>query len=285
MRIPRIPSTTHLPLLLLLVFALAPASIFAAPPRLLYRADTRPPYGESGPFRTGFRSWGNNRDLRAHELGYSCGTGDVAAWATADSAFVSVARSLEQARQFAELSFEDPRPPIWIYTIRATPQFYDAAATVAQAGRSRDPAVRDRASQVIIAMGEAIAGEGEYISAGIIDASLVRDATRYEWNAGSGRYDAVADSLMTNANYVDDPESHANAAPLDPQVAFAEPIEADQVNRLVSVGRSIFSACSCLSGPSSSARRFEPPRDSNDYCKPMLQDRNATSMINVHLFN
>ncbi|GLQ87554.1 hypothetical protein [Dyella flagellata] len=271
--------------LLAALLLIATVIAYAEPPGLLYRADVRAPDGESGIFRTGFVSWGNNQDLKAHQLGYSCGTGDQVAWGSADSAYVSLANSLERAREFADRSFEPPRPDVWIYTVRATPTFYDAAATVTNAMRSQDQAIRNSAYQVNYLQGVAIAAEGEYISLGGIDRSLIRDATRYRWNESGMRYEEVQGSRLESVHFVPDTESRANAGPIDPRIAFAGIMQPAQVNRYVSMGLSIFGVCACLSKSGAFSTRADQVSGGNTYCHPRLQDRNATSMVNLHLFN
>ncbi|WP_158628741.1 hypothetical protein [Dyella choica] len=267
--------------LLMLISMLA----YAVPPDFVYRADSRPPLGPNGLFTTGFPSWGGNRDLANHEMGLSCGTGDLLLAGTSDSAYVSVADQFERARQFAARSFSETRQDVWIYTIRATLDFHDALATHRAALVNPDRWISGRAGLSMLATGPAMTTEGEYVALGGINRSLIREATRYRWNASSRSYEEVPGSRQQNNSYDGVPQTHANPDPLDARIAFPVAVtpRPPQAGTSVTIAATFLGACACMSRPNTSLTRANTEPDYNAYCKPMLRNR-AASAINLHLF-
>lgn len=271
----------------LVVFLLSVSmAALAVPPTFVFRVDSRPPDGARGIFATGFAAWGNNQDLSAHEQGTSCNTGDEMPSATADSAYVSVSSAQHRALRFAAAAFADTRQNIWVYTIRATSNFYNALATTENAMRSTNQRIRNTAAYVHMNAAPNMVEDGEYVSFGNIPSTLIREAARYQWR--NGRYEAVAESSIRNEHY-ENAATHANANPIDPEIAFPRTIRSVQRNRAVTVGMSVFGACLCMSRPNASlaatflASDGKEITDYNSYCRPMLRDENAASMLNLHL--
>lgn len=93
---------------------------FAAPPKFVYRVDTRPP---SVIFAEGFRAWGNNHNIVAHINGATCSNDG------STSAFVSTAASFDAARGIANQHLMQ-RSVTYIYRIRADQTFYSGPASV-----------------------------------------------------------------------------------------------------------------------------------------------------------
>ncbi|KLI73527.1 hypothetical protein AAW26_06010 [Vibrio alginolyticus] len=88
----------------------------------VYRADTRPP---SDVFVNGFKAWGTNRNFNAHVLGVSGGRG------SRDSAFIPTTINQNVANRFAtDLMNVSPDNVSYVYTIRATPNMYEASHTM-----------------------------------------------------------------------------------------------------------------------------------------------------------
>lgn len=88
----------------------------------VYRADTRPP---SDVFANGFNAWGTNTNFNAHVLGVSGGRG------SRNSAFIPTTINENVADRFAtDLMNVSPDNVSYVYTIRATPNMYEASHTM-----------------------------------------------------------------------------------------------------------------------------------------------------------
>jgi len=92
----------------------------AAPPKFVYRVDSRPP---TVIFVEGFRAWGNNRNIVAHINGATCSNDG------STSAFVSTAENIDAARAIAREHLGQ-RSVTYIYRIRADQTFYSGPASV-----------------------------------------------------------------------------------------------------------------------------------------------------------
>ncbi|MGO4503145.1 MULTISPECIES: scabin-related ADP-ribosyltransferase [unclassified Dyella] len=93
---------------------------FAAPPKFVYRVDTRPP---SVIFAEGFRAWGTNHNIVAHINGATCSSDG------STSAFVSTAANFNAARDIANKHLLQ-RSVTYIYRIRADQTFYSGPASM-----------------------------------------------------------------------------------------------------------------------------------------------------------
>lgn len=86
------------------------------PPFFVYRLDTRPP---EEIFRTGFEPWADDVNLIRHVNGNPF------------SAYVSTTSDPAMYREFAPITFDlDGITDVWVYTIRATSNFYNTAGSL-----------------------------------------------------------------------------------------------------------------------------------------------------------
>jgi len=93
-----------------------PTKYTGTPPTLVYRVETRPP---AEIFSTGFVSRGDNLDLVQHVL------------RTPDSGFVATTDSPEAVARIAQALVKmDNTKPLWVYTIRASDNFYHVSESL-----------------------------------------------------------------------------------------------------------------------------------------------------------
>ncbi|MFC0397614.1 scabin-related ADP-ribosyltransferase [Paraburkholderia rhizosphaerae] len=102
------------------VFACYLYPAMAAPPKFVYRVDTRSP---DEIFSTGFRGWGVDDNIVAHVNGATCNVPG------STSAFISTGANYEQIRRIADQHLRQ-RSVTYIYTIRADNTFYSGPASV-----------------------------------------------------------------------------------------------------------------------------------------------------------
>lgn len=187
---------------------------YANPPKFVYRFDTRPPDGPDGVFAKGFSAWGNNKDAIAHLSGASCQSGGGR-----NSAFIatSSARSWtinNAIPRVLELQRENPLQTarVYIYTIRATPNMYEARRT-ADTFISNHPGVaRDRLIAPVL--DNQITLQQEYIVLGDIPNTQVQSFVEYRWVPSAQRINGRLPEQpgSSNGSYID-ANTSANESP------------------------------------------------------------------------
>lgn len=136
------------------------------PPHVVYRADFRE--HEADIFKNGMASSGTNTDLLSHYKGDSCN------YKEATSAFVATSAVQAVAVQYAEIHLNrDPsKAHIYVYTIRATDNFYELKTSLLKAGtKKNDPRYQKQANLCC--------ADHEWIAYLNIPANQIKSATRY----------------------------------------------------------------------------------------------------------
>ncbi|MFK2891097.1 hypothetical protein [Dyella flagellata] len=229
-------------LLMILFLVLFPmASNALSPPENLYRYDYRPPSEIS---RTGFQAWGDNTDILGHLTGVTCGTSQ------SNSAYVSFGDSEAIIREAINESGDRTRN-IWIYTIRATGDFFSARETLDEGMRSTDQATR-RAAIMADRYGEVVVPyENEWVARGSVPVNLLVQAQEYAWRETDRQYMPVGEPVPLSH---DAPETHANPDPIPEAVAFPPGEVRLPRERFTIAG--LFTACLCMSRRSTLQRNI-----------------------------
>ena len=231
---------------LLNFFVLAFFSVSASalpPPELLYRYDYRPASEIS---RQGFLAWGTNTDILGHLTGTTCGT------EASDSAYISFGDSEQIIREAINESGDRSRH-VWIYTIRATNDFFSARETLDEGLRSSDPVIR-RAALLADRYGEVLVPyENEWVARGSVPVSQIVQAQEYAWSETDNRYMPIGEAVPITP---DAAATHANPDPIPEFTAFP-PVEVTPPRERYTVA-GLFAACFCMAErPNSLARRWQ----------------------------
>ncbi|NLS53877.1 hypothetical protein [Hafnia alvei] len=147
------------------------SAAMAAPPKFVYRFDTRPP---SDIFVNGFTSWGNNENVFAHIGGRSC---IQVEGSERDSAFIATSSDITWSTARAlQLSMQSPDQPVYLYRIRADAGFYPGM-------ESLDAYARDNPEARISPANRTVQEEAhEYLALNRILPENIESATRfYQW--------------------------------------------------------------------------------------------------------
>lgn len=98
---------------------------FAAPPKYVYRIDSRPP---DDIFNNGFSSWGQNNNVFSHISGASCVEQDQQ---QRDSGFISTSANSDWSMAMTYIrSRQFTNEHIYLYRIRADEHFYNAVSSL-----------------------------------------------------------------------------------------------------------------------------------------------------------
>jgi pertussis toxin subunit 1 len=100
-------------------------TVVNAGPNWMFRVDTRDP---DAIFKNGFTAFGQNDNLRDHARGTSCTQRD------ANSNFISTSSDPEYAGNYARRLITRHGPPIYVYKIRPTENFYNMERSLAAIG-------------------------------------------------------------------------------------------------------------------------------------------------------
>lgn len=122
----------------------------------VFRVDTRPP---DEIFRDGFRSWGDDDNVRDHSSGASCYNH------RRESAFVAVTTDPEYAGQYARRLAEQMEGTAYVYIITSRDNMYNFFETLRVAGYQTGLGMAERQS--------------EWIAVGSIAANIISGARAY----------------------------------------------------------------------------------------------------------
>jgi len=153
----------------------------------LFRVDTRSPDQIWGPAGRptqgqGFRAPGNNQNLIAHIKGTTCKQGDATTW------FISVSADPTWAASYARRLYANTGgQPVYLYIIRQTADFYDAATTL----RAFFP--RHAANEIITAQ-----MQREWITFTPVTPQLIYGVRTFNTPDPN-----VAPAIMLNPNFID----------------------------------------------------------------------------------
>ena len=174
------------------------AAVLAAPPKYVYRADFRPP---EKIFSNGFQALGNNANLDDHVTGVSCSS------SYHNSAFVATTSSKEFAvawgRDRTAVNCKSLGEYVYVYTIRATDNFYDAHESLLEAYHNTG----DSNYQVLA---ERFRSQHEWLAYNGIPNNQVKDVDMYKRPGGSENM--IFLHSQHNQFYVD-AQSHGNPHP------------------------------------------------------------------------
>lgn len=163
----------------------------AAPPKFVYRFDTRPP---DEIFKKGFSSWGDNDNVFAHISGQSC---VLVPPEQRTTAFIATTSDHGWASSRAiTLSLIEPYQRVYVYRIRADSNFYSGMDSLNRYIRS-NPQVRVSPENMIV-----LEESNEYMAHRRIRPENVESATVYYRGAGSPEPNPGYVSENTHANVV-----------------------------------------------------------------------------------
>jgi len=180
------------------LICLSSTIVLAAPPKYVYRMDSRPP---EDIFINGFSSWGENDNVFSHITGASCVEQDQQ---HRDSGFISTSANREWAMAMTYIrsrQFTDEN--IYYYRIRADGNFYNAESSLELYARNNPDTVVSEFNYLPARTAT------EYITPNNIPVENIDMVITFFTPGGGG--DAITTS-STNPNYRD-ANTHASTEP------------------------------------------------------------------------
>ena len=203
------------------------------PPQFVFRGDLRPP---SEIFKNGMKSFGDNENLVDHVSGNSCNSGKLK-----NTAFVATSAQESVALDFAAgLLWNSKNTEVYVYTIRATENFYGVKASLIKA-------FKETSNPVYISLVKDFGNEQEWIAHRGIPRELFVMVSVYE--RGNSQRIAL-ERAEANPSYVSEKTTgNAHAFPTKGVTS------SDGVSLLAGVSTNPVSACFASCSPDKQARR------------------------------
>ena len=182
--------TSQIVKLLLLILLYCSWHVYADPPKFVYRIDTRSP---EEIFKYGFSPVGNNMDLIRHVTGVD-GSGFV-------STSSNEAAVINGIAPFTIRTFSAASRNAWLYTIRATGDFYDVNTTLRTIEAEEDPHELINENRIENVLNR-YNWQEEWVSTRSISPELIQTAQEVTLDRGSSTVRFTGND-SSNARYLD----------------------------------------------------------------------------------